>query len=96
MTGMLSLVLPLSDGIEDDLCHPRFVLESINYFSLGAGLSFVHASGVFSRALCLDPISFCTQPLGLEGTVRVTDTADAFAYNLGLLVKPMETSEVRF
>lgn len=67
-----------------------------NYFSLGAGLSFVHASGVFSRALCLDPISFCTQPLGLEGRVRVTDTANAFAYNLGLLVKPTENLKFGF
>jgi long-chain fatty acid transport protein len=67
-----------------------------NYFSVGAGLSFVHASGVFSRALCLDPISFCTQPLGLEGKVRVTDTADAFAYNLGLLVTPTENLKFGF
>ena len=67
-----------------------------NYFSAGAGLSFVHASGVFSRALCLDPISFCTQPLGLEGRVRVTDTADAFAYNLGLLVKPADNLKFGF
>ena len=67
-----------------------------NYFSAGAGLSFVHASGVFSRALCLDPISFCTQPLGLEGKVRVTDTADAFAYNLGLLVTPTENLKFGF
>lgn len=67
-----------------------------NYFSLGAGLSFVHASGVFSRALCLDPISFCTQPLGLEGRVRITDTANAFAYNLGLLVKPTENLKFGF
>jgi long-chain fatty acid transport protein len=67
-----------------------------NYFSVGAGLSFVHASGVFSRALCLDPISFCTQPLGLEGRVRVTDTADAFAYNLGLLVKPADNLKFGF
>ena len=67
-----------------------------NYFSVGAGLSFVHASGVFSRALCLDPISFCTQPLGLEGRVRVTDTADAFAYNLGFLVTPTENLKFGF
>src|SRR5262245_30450744 len=67
-----------------------------SYFSVGAGLSFVHASGVFSRALCLDPISGCTQPLGLEGRVRVTDTADAFAYNLGLLVKPTDSLKFGF
>ena len=55
---------------------PALSWNPSNYFSFGAGLSFVHASGVFSRALCLDPISFCTQPLGLEGTVRITDTAE--------------------
>jgi long-chain fatty acid transport protein len=75
---------------------PALSWNPSNYFSLGAGLSFVHASGVFSRALCLDPISGCTQPLGLEGTVRLTDTADAFAYNLGLLVKPTETLKFGF
>ena len=47
---------------------PAFSWNPSNYFSFGAGLSFVHSSGVFSRALCLDPISGCTQPLGLEGT----------------------------
>jgi len=75
---------------------PALSWNPTNYLSLGAGLSFVHASGVFSRALCLDPISFCTQPLGLEGTVRLTDTADAFAYNIGLLVKPIETLKFGF
>jgi long-chain fatty acid transport protein len=75
---------------------PALSWNPSSYFSLGAGLSFVHASGVFSRALCLDPISGCTQPLGLEGTVRLTDTADAFAYNLGLLVKPTETLKFGF
>ena len=34
--------------------------------------------------------------LGLEGTVRVTDTADAFAYNLGLLVKPTDNLKFGF
>jgi long-chain fatty acid transport protein len=75
---------------------PALSWNPTNYLSLGAGLSFVHASGTFSRALCLDPISFCTQPLGLEGTVRLTDTADAFAYNIGLLVKPIETLKFGF
>ena len=52
--------------------------------------------GSFLRSLCLDPISGCTQPLGLEGTVRITDTADAFAYNLGLLVKPTDNLKFGF
>lgn len=75
---------------------PALSWNPLNYLSIGAGLSFVHASGVFSRALCLDPISFCTQPLGLEGRVRLTDTADAFAYNIGLLVKPMDNLKFGF
>lgn len=75
---------------------PALSWNPSNYFSLGAGLSFVHSSAVFSRALCLDPISFCTQPLGLEGRVRLTDTADAFAYNLGLLVKPTDNLKFGF
>ncbi len=75
---------------------PALAWNPSNYFSLGAGLSFVHSSGVFSRALCLDPISACTQPLGLEGRVRITDTADAFAYNLGFLVKPADNLKFGF
>jgi long-chain fatty acid transport protein len=75
---------------------PAFAWNPLNYLSVGAGLSFVHASGVFTRALCLDPISFCTQPLGLEGRIRLTDTADAFAYNLGLLVKPLDSLKFGF
>ena len=75
---------------------PALSWHPSNYFSVGAGLSFVHASGVFSRALCLDPISGCTQPLGLEGTVRITDTVDAFAYNLAFLVKPTDNLKFGF
>src|SRR4030095_15837561 len=75
---------------------PALSWNPTKYFSFGAGLSFVHSSAVFSRALCLDPISGCTQPLGLEGTVRVTDTADAFAYNLGFLVKPTDNLKFGF
>jgi long-chain fatty acid transport protein len=63
-------------------------------FSIGAGLSFVHASGVFSRALCLDALLLdtgcSTQSGPFEGRVRVTDTANAFTYNIGMLIKPMD------
>jgi long-chain fatty acid transport protein len=75
---------------------PAVAWNPLDFLSVGAGLSFVHASGVFTRALCLDPISFCTQPLGLEGRIRLTDTADAFAYNLGLLVKPIDNLKFGF
>jgi long-chain fatty acid transport protein len=75
---------------------PALSWNPSGYFSVGAGLSFVHASAVFSRALCLDPFSFCMQSLGLEGRVRLTDTADAFAYNLGLLIKPTDNLKFGF
>ena len=75
---------------------PALSWHPSSYFSLGAGLSFIHSSGVFSRSLCLDPISFCTQPLGLEGTVRVTDSVDAFGYNLGFLLKPADNLKFGF
>ncbi len=62
------------------------------YFSLGAGLSFVHASGVFSRSLCFDfLIDGCVTRGGpLEGRMRLTDTTNAFTYNIGVLLKPVD------
>ena len=67
------------------------------FFSIGAGLSFVHASGLFTRGLCLDPFAACTTPGGpLEGRLRLTDTANAFAYNLGVLVKPRDNLKLAF
>jgi long-chain fatty acid transport protein len=67
---------------------PAISWRPSDFFSIGAGVSYVHASGLFSRALCLDPVTGCTAPIGLEGRLRITDTTDAFAYNLGVLVKP--------
>lgn len=69
---------------------PAISWHPSNYFSVGTGMSFVHASGLFSRGLCLDPLTACTMPIGLEGRMRLTDTTNAFAYNLGILVKPSE------
>ena len=66
------------------------------YFSIGAGVSFVHASGLFSRALCLDPVTSCTAPIGLEGKLRITDSANAFAYNFGVLFKPLDDIKIGF
>jgi long-chain fatty acid transport protein len=68
---------------------PAISWHPSKYFSLGGGASFVHASGLFSRALCFDPISGCTAPIGLEGRLRLTDSANTFAYNVGMLFKPM-------
>lgn len=66
------------------------------YFSVGGGVSFVHASGLFSRGLCLDPLTGCTAPIGLEGRMRITDTANAYAYNLAVLVKPIDKLKFGF
>ena len=88
-TGMHLPVLLLSIRNLKRFCYPRFVLESIKYFSVGVGLSFVHASGVFFEPCALIPFRF-NATFRPEGTVRVTDTADAFAYNLGFLVKPTD------
>jgi long-chain fatty acid transport protein len=80
-----------------------FVTPSISwhpskYFSLGAGVSYVHASGLFSRSFCLDAFlldSGCTTTGGpFEGRLRVTDTDNAFTYNVGLLMKPSETIKI--
>jgi len=75
---------------------PALSWHPSKFFSVGAGFSFVHASGLFSRGLCLDPFSACTAQLGLEGRMRITDTANAFGYNVGVLVKPMENVKFGF
>ena len=51
--------------------------------SVGGGLSFVHSSALFSRALFLGS--------GIpDGRIRLTDTDNGFTYNVGLLYKPLE------
>jgi len=50
--------------------------------SVGGGLSFVHSSALFTRALFLGA--------GAEGRIRITDTDDGYTYNLGVLYKPHE------
>lgn len=75
---------------------PAAAWHPSQYFSIGAGASFVHASGMFSRGLCLDPITSCTSPIGLEGRLRLTDTTNAFAYNIGALIKPTDTVKIGF
>jgi long-chain fatty acid transport protein len=49
------------------------------YLSVGGGVSFVHSSAVLSQAIFLG---------GPEGTLRITGTDNAFAYNVGILIKP--------
>ncbi len=51
--------------------------------SVGGGLSFVHSSALFSRALFLGT--------GIpDGRIRLTDTDNGYTYNLGVLYKPHE------
>jgi long-chain fatty acid transport protein len=70
------------------------------HFSVGAGFSFVHSSGLFSRALCFDALMLdggCATLGGpFEGRMRLTDAANAFTYNLGLLLKPTENVKLGF
>ncbi|HEX2932274.1 MAG TPA: outer membrane protein transport protein [Candidatus Binatia bacterium] len=75
---------------------PAISWQPSKFFSAGAGFSYVHSSGLFSRGLCLDPVTGCTAPMGLEGRLRITDTADAFGYNLGILVKPLDNLKFGF
>ncbi|HEX9662596.1 MAG TPA: outer membrane protein transport protein [Candidatus Binatia bacterium] len=62
-------------------------------FAVGAGLSFVHVSGLFTRSLCLAGGGACVSPAA-QGRLRLTDTANAFTYNLGFLVKPADNLKV--
>jgi long-chain fatty acid transport protein len=68
---------------------PALAWHPAKYFAAGAGVSFVHASGLFSRALCLAGGGACAVPAA-QGRLRLTDTANAFTYNVGLLFKPTE------
>lgn len=54
--------------------------------SVGAGVSFVHSSAMFTRALFLGP--------GTEGRLRLADTDNGFTFNLGLLVKPHDKLKI--
>lgn len=75
---------------------PAISWRPLKVLSVGAGFSYVHASGLFSRSLCLDPLTGCTVPVGLEGRLRITDTTDAFGYNIGMLLKPADNIKLGF
>jgi len=70
--------------------HPSPIL------SIGAGASFVHASGLFSRSLCFNTLACTFAPGAAEAHLRVTDTTNAFAYNVGLLIKPLDNWKFGF
>ncbi len=70
---------------------PALSWRLFDHLSIGGGMSFVHASGLFARGLCFDRLSGCVGPGGnLEARLRLTDSANTLAYNLGLLAKPTE------
>ena len=62
---------------------PTIAWEPLPYLSVGGGVSFVHASGVLSRAIFFGPFG--------DGKLRITDTDDAYGYKLGFLLKPTDT-----
>jgi long-chain fatty acid transport protein len=70
--------------------HPSPIL------SVGAGASFVHASGVFSRDLCFNSLGCTFAPGTAESHLRLTDTANAFTYNIGVLFKPIDNWKFGF
>ena len=59
---------------------PSISWEPLPYLSVGGGVSFVHSSAMLSRALFFGPFG--------DGKIRITDAANGYAYNLGLLVRP--------
>jgi long-chain fatty acid transport protein len=65
------------------------------FFSVGGGFSFVHSSAVLSRSLCFDGTFFCAFPGG-EEKIRIADTANAYSYNIGVLVKPTDAVKIGF
>jgi long-chain fatty acid transport protein len=65
---------------------PSVSWEPLPYLSVGGGVSFVHSSALLSRALFFGPFG--------DGKIRITDTANGYAYNLGLLVRPND--QLRF
>jgi len=59
---------------------PTLAWEPAPYLSVGGGVSFVHASGLLSRAIFFGPFG--------DGKLRITDTDNAYGFKLGALVKP--------
>jgi long-chain fatty acid transport protein len=59
---------------------PALAWRPLKYLSIAGGLSFVHASATLSQAVFLG--------VGNEGKLRLTGTDDAFAYNIGIILKP--------
>ncbi|SRR5581483_4599993 len=67
---------------------PSIAWEPLPYLSVGGGVSFVHSSGLLSRAIFFGPFG--------DGKLRITDTDNAYGYKIGLLVKPVENLRFGF
>jgi long-chain fatty acid transport protein len=61
---------------------PSIAWKPVPYLSLGGGVSFVHSSALLSRAIFFGPFG--------DGKIRITDTDNAYAYNLGILIQPID------
>lgn len=63
------------------------------FFSVGGGVSFIHATAVLSRSLC-----FVSVPggCGAEEKLRIADSANAYSYNAGVLMKPTDAVKIGF
>jgi long-chain fatty acid transport protein len=61
---------------------PAVAWQATPFLSVGGGISFIHSSVLLSRGVFLGAIG-----VG-EGRLRITDTDDAYGYNLGILLKP--------
>lgn len=75
---------------------PAISWHPLRYLSVGGGVSFVHASSLFSRSLCFNSLACTFAPGAAEATLRLTDTTNAFAYNIGVLIKPVENWKFGF
>jgi len=69
---------------------PALSWHPSKYVSVGGGVSFVHASALLSRSLCFNSLACTFAPGTGEATLRLTDTTNAFTYNLGALVEPVD------
>lgn len=58
---------------------PSAAWKATPWLSVGGGVSFVHSSALLSRAVFLG---------GPEAKLRITETDNAYGYNVGILIKP--------
>jgi long-chain fatty acid transport protein len=80
--GSFTRYAALRSELKTIFVTPAVAWEPVSYLSIGGGISFVHASGLLSRAIFFGPFG--------DGKLRVTDTDNTYGYKLGLLVKPDE------